>query len=550
MFNVQQITSRLAGMSDQQLAQYARMHKDDPYVLPLAAAESKRRQQIRQSGQMQQGGPKPTVADQAVSQMMPEQPALPEERGIGMLQAPNMQNMADGGIAGYADGGMPPELQTPFDTSGGSSTAYGTNTADVFRPRTVEETSSPMGRFFSGMLESPAGAKERYAAQQDILAKERALTTRLQQLEGYGFRQQTGKEQTEAAQVRKELGALRSQLKGAMNVPAVDQKYPDETQRGVKPAAIATSEFRDARTKPPAAKTKPADKTGIAAVAPTTSAATPSLQETYKTAQGFGDNKDIIDRIGQYEKDVQSQMDAERKRREESRPQGKAGEKYEALLKAEAEKDKQRESRNLNMALINAGLAIAGGKSQYALQNIAEGAMVGTKQYQAGLDKLEESARLRNKEMAAIEEARRAEARGDWDKQNSFEEKAISLRSEGRKMGIEALSKIYDTDKKIAGDLFNTMQTNASREKIAAEQNVSELKKANIMAAAYGGRSGARGEITPALALKEYNDLLQKDVLGDFKKQFPTFDSYMAALNGPPAGAKVPGGIKFLGFEN
>jgi hypothetical protein len=108
-------------------------------------------------------------------------------------------------------------------------------------------------------------------------------------------------------------------------------------------------------------------------------------------------------------------------------------------------------------------------------------------------------------------------------------------------MGIEALSKIYDTDKKIAGDLFNTMQTNASREKIAAEQNVSELKKANIMAAAYGDRAGGRGEITPALAFKEYNDRWDKDTLGYFRKQFPNFESYLAWARGQP---QVPGDFK------
>lgn len=111
MFNVQQITSRLSEMSDGQLAQYARMHKDDPYILPLAAAESKRRQQIRQGAQMQQA-PQATVADQDVAQM--EAHALPEDRGIGVLPAQNIQNMADGGIAGYAEGGRTDEEKSKY----------------------------------------------------------------------------------------------------------------------------------------------------------------------------------------------------------------------------------------------------------------------------------------------------------------------------------------------------------------------------------------------------------------------------------------------------
>ncbi len=102
MFNVQQITSRLSMMSDAQLAQYARLHKDDPYILPMAAAEAKRRQQTRQGAagqQAMQEGQKPTIADQNVAAMQ-----LPEDQGIGVLPAQNIEGMADGGIAGYAEG--------------------------------------------------------------------------------------------------------------------------------------------------------------------------------------------------------------------------------------------------------------------------------------------------------------------------------------------------------------------------------------------------------------------------------------------------------------
>lgn len=101
MFNVQQITSRLSMMSDAQLAHYAELHKDDPYILPLASAEAKRRQQTRQ-GMRGQQGPQPTVADQNIASMQ-----LPEEQGIGVLPAQNIEGMADGGIAGYAEGGKP-----------------------------------------------------------------------------------------------------------------------------------------------------------------------------------------------------------------------------------------------------------------------------------------------------------------------------------------------------------------------------------------------------------------------------------------------------------
>ena len=102
--NVMQITSTLRGMSDQQLQQYAFMHKGDPFVFPLAFQESQTRQQMRAGQAAQMAGQKPPpIVDQDLAQMSPQ--LLPEEQGIGALAAPNLQHMADGGIAGYADGG-------------------------------------------------------------------------------------------------------------------------------------------------------------------------------------------------------------------------------------------------------------------------------------------------------------------------------------------------------------------------------------------------------------------------------------------------------------
>lgn len=98
--NVNQITSMLAKLADPALQQYAAMHKDNPYIVSLAVAESTRRKELRAAGAGQAAmQPQPKVADAAIAEM-----ALPEQQGIGALPAPNMQGMADGGIAGYDDG--------------------------------------------------------------------------------------------------------------------------------------------------------------------------------------------------------------------------------------------------------------------------------------------------------------------------------------------------------------------------------------------------------------------------------------------------------------
>jgi len=108
MLNVNQITSQLARMPDQALQQYAKMHKNDPYTVSLALAESNRRKQMRDAAQGQQGmAPQPKVVDQGIAEMSyPEgqAQAMPEDVGIGALAAPNMQNFAEGGIVAFAGG--------------------------------------------------------------------------------------------------------------------------------------------------------------------------------------------------------------------------------------------------------------------------------------------------------------------------------------------------------------------------------------------------------------------------------------------------------------
>ena len=108
-------------MDDRALQQYAAMHKSDPYIFPLAFQESQNRQKIRMSGQARMGGQEmPKVNDAALMAMAPQTVTTgsggtlqteyggpvrtgASEGGISNLPAPNMQRMADGGIAGYED---------------------------------------------------------------------------------------------------------------------------------------------------------------------------------------------------------------------------------------------------------------------------------------------------------------------------------------------------------------------------------------------------------------------------------------------------------------
>jgi hypothetical protein len=125
--NSEKITSQLATLPDQALKQMAMMHKADPYILPLVISEDGRRKQMRQAAQAQMAQmQQPKVADAALAQMG----ALPEELGIAQLPAPNMQQMADGGIAGYDDGGV---AQNAVQQGGGPAGQLAFNSEPVIR---------------------------------------------------------------------------------------------------------------------------------------------------------------------------------------------------------------------------------------------------------------------------------------------------------------------------------------------------------------------------------------------------------------------------------
>jgi len=101
------ISDNLAMMPDPALQQFAQMHKTDPYMVSLALSESNRRKKMRTAAQGQAGSmPQPKVVDAAIQGMQPApvaQTQLPENQGIAQIPTPNMQAMADGGIAGYED---------------------------------------------------------------------------------------------------------------------------------------------------------------------------------------------------------------------------------------------------------------------------------------------------------------------------------------------------------------------------------------------------------------------------------------------------------------
>ena len=110
----QNLRTRMATMSPQQLKQFATIHKNDPFVVSMAVnIDNDRKAAQREQAMQAVQQPQPKVVDQDLAaigqpempqQAMPMQAAPQEQAGLPQLPAQNIATMADGGIAGYAEG--------------------------------------------------------------------------------------------------------------------------------------------------------------------------------------------------------------------------------------------------------------------------------------------------------------------------------------------------------------------------------------------------------------------------------------------------------------
>jgi hypothetical protein len=131
------------------------------------------------------------------------------------------------------------------------------------------------------------------------------------------------------------------------------------------------------------------------------------------------------------------------------------------------------------MALFKGFLGVAAGESPNAAVNIAKGALLGVDDYNVAMKDLKKSAKERNKEMQFINQARRAEERGDFDKVQMYEDKANTANQASARFGIAAINDITNAGGKISSDIYNTTLSNISRENIAAAGERGATARAN-----------------------------------------------------------------------
>lgn len=496
--NINAVIAHLVEMTPPQRKQFAQMHMDDPMLLSAAKfVDNQIAKQAQSIAAQATGAAPPPVNQQVVAQMAPQPPApqaapmpqatpqevpqdqpMPEESGIAQLPAQNMPSeYAAGGIVAF-DGGGP--------------------VAGVYAPNTV-----PPGAFIMGnMWRDPETGKTGYLPGYGPGAG----------LTGYegmtmGDLAKKAKEKLEnllvSGAASKQKLAEKRQAEAVAGTPALLNKdAPAYTGPSIPSAAR-----KDDRTKrDPAnyapAEAAPKEKTGIDQLRPekipATQAIPPSAAE--RPAQDL-----TLDRFMPAGSKRPGESDVEAMNRERLKgaeealsgfnadlaKRGKAMTEQEARIAVREATSKDRLDTNTNMSLINAGLAMMQSTGK-KLAGIAEGAQVGTKQYQAGLREYDNAQEKFDAARDMIEQYRRTE-----DTMNDKERRALSKDiNMTRASGIESLinfrTKIYGEDRADARSMLDmTVKQQEAAADRAARERLQAMSEAGANARAAMQERGA-----------------------------------------------------------
>jgi hypothetical protein len=466
------------------------MHKNNPYIVSLAKSESERRKATRLAAQGQNVGQQPPVVDQTIDGMAPApmmaQTRLPEDQGIAQIPAPNMRTLADGGIAGYGDGDDVPRRNGDGMAQGGMFD-FAQRSEPVVRmsggghipsyqgtPRSIGGdgsvvSSNPMFNIPNFQAVQPRDQftqegspenKKPWERFTDYMGEQKKKAT----LSEIAYRIQHGiATPDEIALFNAEM--TKQPVQNPMGAPK-DVANPDE-------ALIASEKAgRFKQTTDKAAADKPPVPPVINLPTSYKAPKEPTVNDATALGEKFSNTKGRVDDIRRTV--LQEQMDATNAKENSiaaldafNKKQGPAYAGYEQTLKKEELQDATDKEKAGLMALFKGFLGIAAGESPHAAVNIAKGSMLGLDDYSVAMKEFKKSAKERNKEMQFIEQARRAEDRGNFDKAQSFEERAEASRQASARFGITAINSITDAGAKISTDIYNTISSNTSRERIA-----------------------------------------------------------------------------------
>jgi len=542
----------------QMLRQYAQTHQDDAIRLSLAnQAVNDAKEMHSKALAMLSGQQPPTVAQQVVQSIggqggapmpppggpqgpMPPQgmpaapppgmqmppPMPPAPQGLAGLPAPNMQGMADGGIAGYADedeavgyadggvahmfgGGTPEEAAIRAQ---GRSLGLDDAKIDEFiarRKAQVPQTNLPYTPATTGavakdnmvvrdttsmfrdpgydVFKNPPTTRQLYGDQPTLGTAADAIEKMTRENAAKDLFARPGMQQfvadLGAGRVRpsaEEPGKILPMTpgQGALNVPTAEQVSAALAAQ----KAVPTRSLGSARTGAPAvpvAPVAPTPSAGIETLIPekategTTPEAAMEKAGRFSLGSQYTEGQTLLNRAGerqdQYLRDIFMQ-----------RPSKEIGQKTEEYIKSQREElAAEKKDRSANF-LISAGLAIASGTSRNAMQNIAQGLQVGVKDAKDAMKDFKAAQKELARMDADLENLRAAQKERDFDRVFSLEQR-IADRDESRKQKMfDGAMTLAGQDRALAGNIYSL-----------AEQNAEQWKRTK---AEFGFRQGERRE--------------------------------------------------------
>jgi hypothetical protein len=545
--------------------------------------------------------PQPKVADAAIAGIAEAPPAvdamgnvtgmaaggLPEDQGIAQLPTPNMQYMADGGIAGYEDdqegmatggmGGMfnfAQQSEPVVRMSGGGVARYNGATGSVtgVAPELLskyqqEATEMAMGTRMQFSPDVKAVVGKIQAAQEGSYLKEEQQ----RMLAGGRFKAFPSKPTGDAKQANS--AGMSAPTDSAVYDPTENLKKLAQTNaRYTTPSEPKNAEEaamlnRYPATKPAADKVPPAPAPAPAPAATSTGGvkdllpAPQKLDTSFKPAAAPTADEAIAQgdklfnskaRIGEVNRQVlQEQIDADKAKENSiealkafNEKQGPAYAGYEKLLQKEELQDATDKEKAGLMSLMKGFLAMAAGESPNAATNIAKGAMVGMGDYGDALKEFKKAAKERNKEMQNIQQARRAEERGDFKEERMYTDRAETARQASARFGLAATNDILNTSGKVNADILQNMRTITSTENLAREREagvntrfIAEQTALNARAAMGENRADLRSQTPEKILFDQLRSKYGGDALKATEEmqklkaeKFNVYDAYTKYL--------------------
>jgi hypothetical protein len=477
------------------------MHKNDPYILSLATAESNRRKALRLAAQGQNAGPQPTVADQNIAGMATPvmtgsggtlqtgyggpvttgmaSGGLPEDQGIAQLPTPNMQRMADGGIAGYED-----------DEEGMATGGMG----GMFN---FAQQSEPVVRMSGG------GAVQKYAdtglvkssiqqIEEASIAELNPLAQQFKTAEQQFIAAAKSGDQTAIAQYMQVKEDLRKQLEQAVSTKFGNAapKVLSQLLSPEKPVAAPVVPAIPASQKTPAVApvaSAPAANIPSSPQVPVEKPAAPAAPSTQGTKGTQGGNagqgiqsiydlfagpKNVRDtELNEIQQRIREQGEAEtsaaqrqlNQLKTDLAAQGEYGKDREAKLKGKEGRIAKEEGQSGGLALLEAGLAMMSGTSANAFANIGQGAMVGTAAYRKSMDKIADAKDKLDDAYGRLEDVRFNQK----NLNNAEIRKATADVDRASNAGLKSLTDFAVTRYGMSREDAKTMFTGAMQERVA-----------------------------------------------------------------------------------